>query len=108
VKVSQQTDGPKCDQAANNNNNNDEDNNNIIWFSHFLHRCVMTKIKQYFGTKGYGQTDRQVLADIVIKIKKETTFLVMHVAEPKNRNAIQKDAEKIFKYKNMSTELQVM
>jgi hypothetical protein len=57
VKVSQQTDAPKCDQVViivNNNNNN-----NIIWFSHFLHQCVKRKIKQYFRTNGYGQMDGQ-------------------------------------------------
>jgi len=77
VKVSQQTDAPKCDQVVITVNNNN--NNNIISFSHFLHQCVKRKRKQYFGTKGYRRMDRRVLTDkpdITIKIKeKRNNFL---------------------------------
>jgi len=55
VKDSQQTDSAKCGQDV--NDDDDKNNNNIIWFSHFLHQCVKRKVQQYFGTKGYRQTE---------------------------------------------------
>jgi hypothetical protein len=49
------------------------------------------------------QTDRGVLAnrpDIIIKNKKDKTCLLIDVAIPSDKNAIQKEAEKKLKYKN--------
>jgi hypothetical protein len=55
------------------------------------------------------QTDREVLAnrpDIIVKYKEARTCLLSDVAMPSDRNAIQKEAEKKLKYKNLSTEIQ--
>jgi hypothetical protein len=45
--------------------------------------------------------DREVLAnrpDIIVKIKKDKTCLLIDVAIPSDKNIIQKDAEKKLKY----------
>jgi hypothetical protein len=55
------------------------------------------------------QTDREVLAnkpDIIIKNKEDKICLLIDVAIPSDRNAIQKESEKKLKYKNLSIEIQ--
>jgi hypothetical protein len=55
------------------------------------------------------QTDREVLAnrpDIIIKHKKDKTYLLIDVSIPSDKNVIQKEAEKKLKYKNLSIEIQ--
>jgi hypothetical protein len=57
------------------------------------------------------QTDREVLAnrpDIIIKNKKDKICLLIDVAIPSDRNAIQKESEKKLKYQNLSIEIQRM
>jgi hypothetical protein len=46
--------------------------------------------------------------DIIFKNKKDKTCLLIDVAIPSNKNVIQKEAEKILKYKNLSIEIQKM
>jgi hypothetical protein len=56
-------------------------------------------------------TDREVTAnrpDIIIKNKKEKTCILMDVAIPADRNVVQKEAEKILKYKSLCIEIQRM
>jgi hypothetical protein len=51
------------------------------------------------------QTDREVLANrpgIIIKSMKDKIFLLIDVAIPSDKNAIQKESEKKLKYKNLS------
>jgi hypothetical protein len=57
------------------------------------------------------QTGREVLAnrpDITAKNKKGKTCLLIDVAIPSDKNAIQKEAEKKLKHKNLSIEIQRM
>jgi hypothetical protein len=57
------------------------------------------------------QTDREVSAnrpDIIIKNKKDKTCLLIDVTIPSDKNVVQKEAEKILKYKNLSIEIQRM
>jgi hypothetical protein len=57
------------------------------------------------------QTDREVLAsrpNIIIKNMKDKICLLIDVAIPSDRNVIQKESEKKFKYKNLSIEIQRM
>jgi glycine cleavage system protein P-like pyridoxal-binding family len=57
------------------------------------------------------QTDREVLVnrpDIIIKNKKDKTWLLIDVAILSDKNIIQKEAEKKLKYKNVSKEIQIM
>jgi len=54
-------------------------------------------------------TDREVTAnrpDIIIKNKKEKTCTLIDVAIPADRNVVQKEAEKKFKYKSLCIEIQ--
>ena len=57
-------------------------------------------------------TDREVTVnrpDIIIKNKKkEKTFTLIDVAIPADRNVVQKEAEKKFKYKSLCIEIQRM
>jgi hypothetical protein len=46
--------------------------------------------------------------DIIIKNKQDKTCLLVDVAIPSDNNAIQKEAEKKLKYKNLSIEIQRM
>jgi hypothetical protein len=43
--------------------------------------------------------------DIIVKNKKDKTFLLIDVAIPSDKNVIQKEAEKKLKYKNLSIEI---
>jgi hypothetical protein len=57
------------------------------------------------------QTDREVLAnrsDIIIKNKKNRTYLLIDVAITSDKIVIQKEAEKKLKHKNTSTGIQRM
>jgi hypothetical protein len=57
------------------------------------------------------QTDREVLAnrpDIIIKNKKDKTYLLIDVAIPSDKNVVEKEAENKVKYKNLSIEIQRM
>jgi hypothetical protein len=57
------------------------------------------------------QKYRQVLAnrpDIIIKNKKDKTYLLIDVAIPSEKNVTQKEAEKKLKSKNLSIEIQRM
>jgi hypothetical protein len=57
------------------------------------------------------QTDRKVLAnrpDIIIKNMRDKICLLIDVAIPSDRNAIQKESEQKLKYKNLSIEIQRM
>jgi hypothetical protein len=57
------------------------------------------------------QTDREVLAnrpDTILKNKKDSNCLLIDVAIPSDRNAIQKEAENKLKYKNVSIEMERM
>jgi hypothetical protein len=54
---------------------------------------------------------KEVLAnrpDIIVANKKYRTFLLIDAAIPSDRSVIQKKAEKKLKYKNLSTEIQLM
>jgi len=56
-------------------------------------------------------TDTEVTAnrpDIIIKNKKEKTWVLIDVAMPADRNVVQKDAEKKLKYKNVCIDIQQM
>jgi hypothetical protein len=56
-------------------------------------------------------TDREVTAnrpDIIIKNKKEKVCTLIDVAIPADRNVVQKEAEKRFKYMRLCTEIQRM
>jgi hypothetical protein len=56
-------------------------------------------------------TDRQVTANrpaIIIKNKKEKTCTLIDVAIPADRNVVQKEAEKKFKYKSLCIKMQRM
>jgi len=56
-------------------------------------------------------TDREVTAnrpDIIIKNKKEKTCTLIDVAIPADRNVVQKESEKKFKYKSLCIEVQRM
>jgi hypothetical protein len=57
------------------------------------------------------QTDRTILnnkPDIVIRDNEEGTCMLIDVAIPGDRNVIQKEAEKILKYKDLTIEIQRM
>jgi hypothetical protein len=41
-------------------------------------------------------------ADIIVKNKRDRTYLLIDVAIPSDRNVTQKEAEKKLKYKNLS------
>ena len=54
-------------------------------------------------------TGREVTAnrpDIIIKNKKERTHVLIAVAIPADRNVVQKEAEKMLKYKILCIEIQ--
>ena len=54
-------------------------------------------------------TDREVTAnrpDIIIKNTKEKTCTLIEMAVPADRNILQKEAEKKFKYKSLCIEIQ--
>ena len=54
-------------------------------------------------------TDREVTAnrpDIIIKNKKREYMQTVHVAIPADRNVVQKEAEKMLKYKSLCIEIQ--
>jgi hypothetical protein len=56
-------------------------------------------------------TDREVTAnrtDIIIKNKKEKTYILIDVAISADRNVVQKEAENNLKYKSLCTEIQRM
>ena len=56
-----------------------------------------------------GHTDREVTAnrpDIMIKNKKEKTFILTDVATPTDRNVAQKEVEQKLKYKSLCIEIQ--
>jgi hypothetical protein len=56
-------------------------------------------------------TDREVTAnrsDIIIKNKKEETCTLIDVAIPADRNVMQKEVEKMLKYKSLVIEIQRM
>jgi hypothetical protein len=56
-------------------------------------------------------TDREVITnkpDIIIKNKKEKTCKLTDVAIPADRNVVQKEAEKMLKYKSLCIEIQRM
>jgi hypothetical protein len=46
--------------------------------------------------------------DIIVKNKKDKTYLLIDVAIPSDKNVIQKEAEKKLKCKNLSIEIQRM
>jgi hypothetical protein len=57
------------------------------------------------------QTDREVLAnrpDIIVKNKKDKTYLLNDVAIPSGKTVIQKEVGKKLKYKHLSIEIQRM
>jgi hypothetical protein len=57
------------------------------------------------------QTDRKVTAnrtDIIIKNKKEKTYVLIDMAIHADRNVMPKEAEKRLKYKSLCTEIQRM
>jgi hypothetical protein len=57
------------------------------------------------------QSDRTIPSnkqDIVIRDYEKETCMLLNVAIPKDRNVIQKEAEKILKYKDLTTEIQRM
>jgi len=56
-------------------------------------------------------TDREVTAnrpDIIIKNKKEKTCTLIDMAIPADRNVVQKEAEKMLKYKSLCIEIKRM
>ena len=46
--------------------------------------------------------------DIIIKNKKEKTWILIDVAIPADRNVMQKEAEKKLKYKSLCVEIKLM
>jgi hypothetical protein len=48
------------------------------------------------------------MLDIVIRDYEKGTFMLMDVANPGDRNVIQKEAEKILKYKDLTIQIQRM
>jgi hypothetical protein len=75
-----------------NNNNNNNNNNTILWNQQV-------------------QTDRTIpnnKPDIVIRDNEKGTCMLIDVAIPGNRNVVQKKAEKILKYKDLTIEIQRM
>jgi hypothetical protein len=76
----------------NNNNNNNNNKVTIPWNQQI-------------------QTDRTTpnnKPDIVIRNYENETCMLIDVAIPGDRNVIQKEAEKIFKYKDLTIEIQCM
>jgi hypothetical protein len=59
----------------------------------------------------WNQGVKQILAnrpDVIIKNKTDEICLLIDLAEPSNRNAIQKEAENKLKYRNLSIEILLM
>jgi hypothetical protein len=57
------------------------------------------------------QTDRTIpisKPDIIIRDKEKGTCLLIDIAIPGDRNVIKKEAEKVLKYKDLTTEIQRM
>jgi hypothetical protein len=57
------------------------------------------------------QTDRTIPSnkpDIVIRDNEKGTYMLIDVAIPGDRNVIEKEAEKILKYKDLTIEIQPM
>jgi len=80
-------------QTNNNNNNNNNTNNNNN------------------NNNKQGQTDRTIpnnKPDIINRDNEKRTCMLMNVAIPGDRNVIKKEAEKILKYKDLTTEIQRM
>jgi hypothetical protein len=80
------------------------------WYSHIPKPVCQREDKTVLWNQGV-QTDREVLAnrpDIIIKDKKDKICLLIDVAIPSDRNAIQKESENKLKYKNLSIEIQRM
>jgi hypothetical protein len=74
------------------------------WFSHI--RKTVTEHEDITVLWNQGirlQADREILTnrpDIIVKNKKEKPCLLIDVAIPSNKNAIQKEVEKKLKYRN--------
>jgi hypothetical protein len=86
----------------NNNNNNDNNNNNKVEIS-------WSKVTILWNQQ--VQTDRTIpnnKPDIVIRYNEKGTCMLIDVAIPVDRNVIQKEAEKILKYKYLKIEIQRM
>jgi hypothetical protein len=76
----------------NNNNNNNNNKVNILW-------------------NQQAQSNRTIpnnKPDIVIRDNEKGTCMLIDVAIPGDRNVIQKEAEKVLKYKDLTTEIQRM
>ena len=57
------------------------------------------------------QTDRTIPSnkpDIIIRDNERRTCMLIDVAIPGDRNVVKKEAEKILKYKDLTTEIQLM
>jgi hypothetical protein len=100
------------DDDDDNNNNNNNNNNIKHWYEH-VPKSVETsrRGKVIIPWNQQVQPDRTIpndKPDIVIRDNEKGTCVLIDVAVPGDRNVIQKEAENILKYKDLTVELERM